>query len=57
MHSKFRLRCFAVLALLGAQTAAHAQDFAIGLATPLTTLDPHERNDASHHSAIDPSTR
>ncbi len=53
MHSKFRLRCFAVLALLGAQTAAHAQDFAIGLATPLTTLDPHERNDASHHSAID----
>ena len=53
MHSKFRLRCFAVLALLGAQTATHAQDFAIGLATPLTTLDPHERNDASHHSAID----
>jgi peptide/nickel transport system substrate-binding protein len=30
-----------------------AQEFAVGLATPLQTLDPHERNAASNNSVID----
>ena len=53
MQCKNRLRCFTVSALLCAAAAAHAQDLAIALATPLRSLDPHERNEAGHNSVID----
>jgi peptide/nickel transport system substrate-binding protein len=53
MHCKVRLRCFTVLLLWYAATAAHAQDLAIALAAPLRSLDPHERNEAGHNSVID----
>lgn len=49
----FADRSLLVAALLGAVSSAAAQDFAVGLATPLQTLDPHERNVAGNNSVID----
>lgn len=53
MHCWIRLRCLIAWVLLGAAASASAQQFAVGLATPLQTLDPHERNAAGHNSVID----
>jgi peptide/nickel transport system substrate-binding protein len=53
MPSEIRHRCITVLALLCVCAGACAQDLAIGLATPLHSIDPHERNVAGHNSVID----
>jgi peptide/nickel transport system substrate-binding protein len=54
MHCWIRLRLSLVGALLlGAAVFASAQELAVGLATPLQTLDPHERNAAGNNSVID----
>lgn len=53
MLCRIRIRSSIAWLLFGAVLSAHAQDFAIGLATPVQTLDPHERNAAGHNSVID----
>lgn len=53
MHCSIRPRCLIAAALLGVMASAAAQEFAVGLAAPLQTLDPHERNAAGNNSVID----
>jgi peptide/nickel transport system substrate-binding protein len=53
MPRSTRFRCLIASVLLGAAAGATAQEFAMGLATPLRTLDPHERNAAGNNSVID----
>jgi peptide/nickel transport system substrate-binding protein len=53
MHCGFGIGCLFASLFLGVVANAPAQDFAVALATPLQTLDPHERNAAGNNSVID----